>query len=646
MARRQAEFALHESRSSLARAQEIAQLGNWTLDLTTGELRWSNEVYRIFGVTPETYSPTLESATVMFHPDDREPALAALQRAYQSNEPDTANYRIIRPDGAVRILHSRGEAVTSADGHRQVVGTVQDITARHEAEAQRDLLATAVEQAAEMILITDADGSIEYVNPAFERITGYTREEAIGQTPRLLKSGKHEDAFYTELWDIVSRGEVWAGNFINKRKDGSEYEEEAVISPVRDAQGQIVQFVKVMRDVTQERTLEQQLRQAQKMEAIGTLAGGIAHDFNNILTAILGFAELAQQAAPAGSDTAENINEVLTASARARALVAQILAFSRQQEVERQPMDIIPLLKEAMRLVRAGLPSTIEIRTDLPGSAVVEADPSEIHQALMNLATNAGQAMPEGGTLHVSVEHLDLDAAACAEHQGLTPGLYVCLTVRDTGCGMDADTLGRIFEPYFTTKAVGEGTGLGLAVVHGITKSLAGDVAVTSEPGAGTAFHLYLPAADAGPAAEARPLAAAVGGDEAVLLVDDEPQVQTVVQRALERLGYRVTTCGDGREALAQLHATPDEFAVVVTDKTMPHLTGFELTREIRRHWPHLPVLMCTGLWDRDLVERAQGIGVTELVMKPLTGTELGHAIRRILDAPRPTPSRSRTPTA
>ena len=378
---------------------------------------------------------------------------------------------------------------------------------------------------------------------------------------------------------------------------------------------------------------QKQLIQTQKMESIGTLAGGIAHDFNNLLVPILGFTELALSALPHGSKNYENLSQVLNAGEKARDLVSQILAFSRQTEEEQRPIQLAPIIKEALKLLRATFPTTIEIRQNIaPETGVVNADPTQIHQILMNLCTNAKHAMPKGGLLEISMVNVDLNEEFCAQHEGLTAGTHVRLSVRDTGCGMNRETLERIFDPFFTTKAIGEGTGMGLSVVHGIVRSHGGNISVYSEPGIGTSFHIYLPVVES--IAEARPETAEPvrGGTESILFVDDDAIVAEIGSETLKRLGYRVATRTSSIEALELFRAKPGEFDLVVTDYTMPNMTGADLTVEILRIRPDIPVILCTGFSHAITQEKACALGIKEFVMKPIVGAELGRTVRRVLD--------------
>jgi len=593
----------------------------------------SPSVERILGYTPQEVIGMNLAQDLYVGPDQRDQLLTLLKK---NGFVEGFEAPVRRKDGSIAWMSGNVCTYTDHEGNLQgIEGIVQDITGRKKAEEERTRLATAIEQAAELIYITDTQGAIQYVNPSFEKITGYSKEEVMGRNPSILKSGKHDPAFYRDLWQTILNGEVWHGHFINRKKDGKLYEEEATISPIRDSSGAIINFVAVKRDVTKETMLERQLRQAQKMEAIGTLAGGIAHDFNNILAAILGYTELAKMDASVDSRVPENLNKVINASYRAKDLVTQILAFSRQSEHKLSPTNISLIIKEVLKLLRASLPATIEIRQHIkvnPGN--VMADPTQIHQVLMNICSNAGHAMRDtGGTLEVSLDRADLDSEFELQYPDLDPQDYLKLTISDTGHGMPPDILERIFDPYFTTKEIGEGTGLGLAVVHGIVESHKGYITAHSEHGKGTVFDVYLPkiedhiAERETVAGEAVPM-----GNERVLLVDDEEDIVQIYQKRLKQLGYDVFTHTSSLQAMEAFRSKPDSFDIVITDMTMPNLTGDRLAVEIKRLKPEIPVILCTGFSEKMTAEKASKIGVDAFLMKPISLTDLAKTIRIVLD--------------
>jgi signal transduction histidine kinase len=437
------------------------------------------------------------------------------------------------------------------------------------------------------------------------------------------------------MWSTIARGAVWNGRIVNRKKDGTLYEEEATITPIRDHTGRIVSYVAVKRDVTREITLKKQLRQAQKMEAIGTLAGGIAHDFNNILAAIIGYTELVRMDLAEDSALMANVNKVLGASYRARDLVAQILAFSRQTEQELKPVSISAIVKEALKLLRASLPVTIEIRQRIcMEPATILADATQIHQVLMNICTNAGHAMRlTGGILDVYLGEPREEFEPPLPLQHLAADHYLCLAIRDTGHGMSPEVLERIFDPYFTTKKKEEGTGLGLAVVHGIVTSHNGHITVESTPGQGTVFKIYFPFIPAKVFDHKKTMGSRLpGGTERVLLIDDEVDIVHVNRLMLERLGYTVSAYSDSHKAVAAFESDPQSIDLLITDMTMPGLTGDLVVRAVHARRPDLPIIMCTGFSEIITAEKAQALGVRKLMMKPLLVGELARSIRELLD--------------
>jgi PAS domain S-box-containing protein len=393
--------------------------------------------------------------------------------------------RYLRKDGSPVWTLVSVSVLKDAFGEPEFFLTViEDIAERKRAEEALVRLATAVEQAAESIVITDPDGIIQYVNPAFEFTTGYSRDEAIGRHSRLLNSGKQDSTFYADLWATIKRGDVWTGHFINRKKDGTVYEEEATISPVRDSSGNITNFVAVKRDVTKEVGLEKQLIHSQKMEAIGTLAGGIAHDFNNLLTAIVGYSQLAMGKLVQEDPLRSDIVEIEKAGQRAATLTSQLLAFSRKQVLQFKTLDLNALVTDLQKMLKRMIGEDIEIVALLNLELwSVRADPGQLQQVIMNLVVNARDAMPDGGKLTIKTNNVDLDS-----EYDLAQGSYVMISISDTGCGMDPETRSHIFEPFFTTKELGRGTGLGLSTVYGIIKQSGGSIRVDSELDHGTTF--------------------------------------------------------------------------------------------------------------------------------------------------------------
>jgi signal transduction histidine kinase len=379
--------------------------------------------------------------------------------------------------------------------------------------------------------------------------------------------------------------------------------------------------------------LENQLMQAQKMEAIGTLAGGIAHDFNNILFSIIGFTEISISAVPPGSKLEDNLQRVLNAGIRAGDLVKQILAFSRQTDREIKPVQIKPIAKEALKLIRASLPATIEIHKDIRSDSPIMADPTQVHQIIMNLCTNAAHAMQDtGGRMVVSLIDVELGADVTDPHPDIAPGPFIKLTVSDSGCGIAPEIKDRIFDPFYTTKELGEGTGLGLSVVHGIVKDCGGMVTVESTPGEGSTFNIFFPVIESEQGAEIVTRAPLPTGTERILFVDDEESHVEMGKQVLELLGYRVTAQTSSREALKVFRAKPDEFDLVVTDLTMPKMTGDVLAKEIMAIRSDMPVILCTGYSGKITPAKAKALGIKEVVMKPAVVEEIARTVRMVLD--------------
>ncbi|MFH0957100.1 MAG: response regulator, partial [Pseudomonadota bacterium] len=514
----------------------------------------------------------------------------------------------------------------------------REIDQRRRTEEMQQLLTTAVEQAAEGIMITDSAGNIEYVNPAFEGITGYTKDEAIGRNPRILQSGRHDQTFYRELWGTLERGEAWKGQFVNKKKDGTLYQEDSVISPVRDRTGRIVNYVSVKRDRTVEIELQQQLFEAQKMEAIGVLAGGLAHDFNNLLQIVMGYSEAVLMRCKAGDGPGEkdrvNIERIYEAGKRGADLVKNLLTFSRKVEPEMSLVNLNQEILQIQALVSRTIPKTIKIDLRLNGDLEsILADSSQIGQILLNLAVNAKDAMPNGGTLTIQTDNVELDMEFCRRHLGAEPGRYVSLFVSDSGHGMDKKTLDHIFEPFFTTKEVGKGTGLGLATVYGIVKQHRGSVLCYSEPGIGTCFKIYLPSVERRKDSESCITAMGTpGGTDTILVVDDDEIVRDMTGEFLQGFGYSVITATNGKEALAIYQMERDRIELILLDLIMPVMDGRQCLKEILRINPKAKVVIASGYSESTLASGAVAAGAKGFVQKPYNMSQILTTIREVLD--------------
>ncbi|MCG8633529.1 MAG: response regulator [Desulfobacterales bacterium] len=496
-------------------------------------------------------------------------------------------------------------------------------------------LASAVEHIDEGLIIVDTNAIVLYVNPSFEAMTGILETEILGKPYPDFDKTDYDGISLQEIIRRAGKGKTWSGrqSVTNENKETRVFYTN--VSPIFHDSGGLLGYVFVRRDVTELTRVEKMLQQAQKMEAIGTLAGGIAHDFNNILFAIMGNTELTMEMTKDLPEIHAGLTEVYNSANRAKELVSQILAFSRQTEQEKYPVRIVPVIKEVAKFLQASLPSTIKIIIRIKtGRDLILADPTQIHQILMNLCTNASHAMKEsGGKITVRLYDAPLASPILARYSGVEKKDYVCLEITDTGCGIKKKYLDTIFDPYFTTKEQGEGTGLGLSVVHGIVKSHGGIIDVASKEDQGTAFTVLLPLHEDDetppvlPASDKSP-----EGSERLLLVDDEDSIVRVGRKALTKLGYKVKGMCDPREALKLLKDNPDKFDLVITDKTMPGMTGFMLAREAKNIVPELPVILCTGYSEEGEGEKVRAAGIDGVIEKPVDLTAMALAVRRVLD--------------
>jgi PAS domain S-box-containing protein len=607
------------------------------------KLLFVNEAYcRYFGETPEE----LIGHDFWHHVESGDrPMVVELLRSLDVSSPvGSIEHRATSASEELRWQQWTDRAIFDEQGNileYQAVG--RDITQQKRAEAGlrdsekrfRDML-ESVRLATVML---DVHGNITFCNSYLLGLTGWRREEVLGKNwfdmflPPEVKGGvaalfqeKLINGSFPRYYenDILTRqGErrtiAWNNSFL------------------RDPDGNVINGTSIGEDITDRRRLEMQLRHARKMEAIGTLAGGIAHDFNNILAAIIGYTEMVMMEVPEFSTIKRDLQQVLKAGHRARDLIKQILIFSRMEsEQEKLPVQLSLIVKEAVKWIRATLPTTIEIRQNIeddPGLGVALADPTQIHQVLVNLCTNAAHAMREkGGALSIRLSSAAFEEDARLRPPDLDPGSYFKLTVEDTGHGMAPSTLERIFDPYFTTKQIGEGSGLGLAIVHGIVKRHGGAITVHSEPGKGTVFHVYFPRIETARAPENAENEPIPGGTERVLFVDDEKALTAMSEKMLQRLGYRVLAKTSSIEALEAFRAHPDGFDVVITDYTMPKMTGLALAREVIRIRPDIPVILCTGFTEKIIADEAMKAGISEFALKPLNLREIARLVRRALE--------------
>jgi len=637
-ARIKAEATLRASEHNLQEAQKLAGMGSWRVEIGPAGERWSAspELRRIYGNPGDVPLPE-NFWFEAIHPEDRAMVAAIWTPFLRGEGPGECEHRIVIGGQTKWVLVRAQVRLDPGTGRPvEISGTSQDVTARKLAEADHARLVTAVEQAAETIVITDTNGTILYANPAFEKTTGYTRAEALGRNPRILKSGRQDPRQYREMWECLGRGEVWSGHFINRRKDGGLFEEEATISPVRDSSGRTVNYVAVKRDVSREVLLESQFRQAQKMEAVGQLAGGVAHDFNNILAAVMMHIGLLQLETALDAGTQASLKELGKEIQRGAGLTRQLLAFSRQQQLEPKRLDLHSLVAGLLNMLRRLLGEHIAI--DLPAAAGdphIDADAGMIEQVVINLCINARDAMPQGGRLALRTEAVELAPTDALEPGGARPGRFVRLSVTDTGTGMTTETIQHIFEPFFTTKDKGKGTGLGLATVYGIVQQHRGWVTVDSTPGRGTTFHVHLPVSDT----MVRPVVAketpspARGRGETILLVEDETSLRSTVAATLRHHGYKVHEAPDGPAALGLWQQEGARIDLVFTDIVMPNgMSGHELIERLVGEKPGLNVIATTGYSSSDPTLLSTVDNSITVLGKPFGPGVLLAAVRARLD--------------
>jgi PAS domain S-box-containing protein len=540
----------------------------------------------------------------------------------------------IRRDGSLADVNLSIAPLFGPEG--EVTGGVafmEDISEYKRVREEQARLVTVVEQAEEAIVFTDTAGSILYVNPAFEQISGYPRDELLGRNPSILKSGKHPASLYRELWETITGGGVWRGRMINKRKDGSLFEEEAVISAVRDTEGAVSGYVAIKHDVSQRIILEEQLRHSQKMEAVGRLAGGIAHDFNNILTVILGNAQILLSYQPGDATARERLETIQQAGQHAAELTRKLLAFGRKEIVEPKSLDVNEVLTGMQMMFERVIGEDVRLETKLGGGlGRIFIDPGQIEQVLMNLVVNARDAMPEGGTIELETEAVIRQEPSPEGQSGLKPGPCVRLRVTDSGHGMSPETLGHLFEPFYTTKP--RGSGLGLSTVYGILTQNRGAIDVESEIGAGTTFTIHLPVTDRTAEREAPDESVDEGltGTETILLVEDEESVRTLTREYLEELGYTVYDQPGPKAAIDFVREHDADINLLLTDVVMPEGGGGPLAQQIRKQRQGIGILFMSG-YAGDAIENQQLLEADyNLITKPFSLDSLAQKIREILD--------------
>jgi PAS domain S-box-containing protein len=632
--RRSIEQALNASTERYQRLVQNLPVG---IDRTTpgpeGQMIMANKaMVDIFGY--ESVEEILSATPASFYrnPEDR---ILYSRKLLSQGRVVGEKLRLKKRDGSTLIVSTTATVVKDESGKVEFFDSVfEDITEQEKNREELERFGLIIEQSAENIVITDTEGTITYVNPAFEKTTGYSALEAVGEKPSVLKSGEQGEAFYSELWETISAGDVWKGCFSNKKKDGTLYLEEATITPIRGASKEIVNYVAVKRNITRETELERQLLQAQKMEAVGQLAGGVAHDFNNLLQVISGYGEMTLADTEPGSSMHSGLSEIMKATQSATTLVRQLLAFSRQQVLRLEHLDLDEVVRELSKMIRRIIGEDISFTNHaIHGLRLTQADRGQMEQILLNLCVNARDAMSDGGKLSIETSNAHVDEEFCRIHSWARPGHYVCLSVTDTGCGMDEEQKQRIFEPFYTTKELGKGTGLGMSTVYGIVKQHKGMIHVYSELNLGTTFKIYLPEAQGlKEENEIDHVEETRGGSETILMAEDDDMVHKLTRTHLENAGYRVLAAIDGKEAVALFDTHMHEIDLVLLDVVMPFLGGRDVHDHICAECPGMPIIFASGYSTNAAHTNFILDKGMQLLQKPYTSEALLGLIRERLD--------------
>lgn len=509
------------------------------------------------------------------------------------------------------------------------------MTDRSGLDQKLHLQSTALDAAANAIVITNRDGIIQWVNPAFTKITGYSSDEIVGEHTRVLKSGKHDHLFYESLWNTVLSGNVWEGELINKRKDGSFYYEEQTITPVKDKNGSVTHFIAIKQDVTEKKKLEQQLLQSQRLESMGTLASGIAHDLNNIFHPImLGLSMIKEES----NNEYKNkwINMLEESANRGVSVLSQLLSFARGSGEEFELVNLRSLINETTKMLKATFPKDIEIVTDIGDDLWdISGNITQIHQVVMNICLNARDAMPNGGKLSIDLKNINIDESYAQVNIAAEPGTYVFIEITDNGIGIENEHLDKIFDPFYTTKEQDKGTGLGLSISYKIIRDHNGFIHAYSEPGSGTEFKIYIPAIIQGVSEtkeQALSKQAPQGNGELILVVDDESIIREVTKQTLESNGYRVVTADNGIEAVAKYVKNKEEFEVVIMDSMMPKMSGPASIKALKRINPDLKIIYSSGIKrEAQSVANISDDEINAELVKPYTIEQLLNTIHSVL---------------
>jgi PAS domain S-box-containing protein len=609
-----------------------APLMKTIFDMESGKLLDVNAKFcEVTGYSKEFVIGKHSAEVGILTPDDRQKLTDALVRDGRFSG---IKLKVHTATGAVLECVYYGELV-KVGKKQQLLCDILDVTEHRRAEEQIRKLSQAVEQSPATIVITDTHGNIEFVNPKFTELTGYTFDEVKGKNPRILKAEGNPPELYKKLWRTITAGKIWEGEFYNRKKNGELFWERAAISPLRNADGVVTHFLGIKEDVTEQKKVREQLLQSQKIEAIGQLTGGLAHDFNNILSVIGGYANLLQMRMAPNDPNRDKLQHILTATEKAGNLTHSLLAFSRKQIMKPENVNLNTIIFQFGAFIKRVIGENIAFKTSIGDETLyVHVDRGQIEQVLINLATNARDAMPDGGILNIETGQQTLDAAYVRSHGEGSPGHYAVVSVSDTGIGMDEKTRNMIFEPFFTTKEVGKGTGLGMAMVYGIVKQHNGFITVYSEPGHGTVFRILLPLIENSDETSMLPVDQTLPplGSETVLVVEDEPILRQLTQEILLMGGYEVLLAGDGKEAVRIFAENRDRIGLIIMDMIMPVMGGKEAAEEIRKIEPAIRVLFCSG-YSLEMLQSSNEPGViTECISKPVQPRELLKKVREVLD--------------
>ncbi len=632
--RRRTEKALRRSEARLAEAQRIARMGHWAWNIGENTLFWSDEIHRLFGFEAGAFEGTYEAFLEAVHPDDREGVERAVDEALAGRKPYAIDHRIVRPDGTERVVHEQGRVFRDEGGkpHR-MVGTVQDVTETWRAEETRKVqwarFLAIFENFPEFLYVSDPrTNEVLFTNRRLEEAIG---ESAVGKKCYEVLQGFTDPCPFCTNEIILSERKPYVWEQFNENLKRHFLVTDQII---QWPDGRDVRF-EVAVDITDRKTLEERLLQAQKMEAVGQLAGGVAHDFNNLLTAILGHAERAHRKTVPEDPLRVEVEQIRKAGQIAASLTRQLLAFSHRQTMDLRVLDLHEVVENIAIMLERLLGDDIVLETRTAGdSRLVKADPAQMEQVLINLAVNARDAMPEGGSLLAETSLTELDEAEASRRPGMEAGSYVVLSVTDTGVGMDDQVRSRLFEPFFTTKEAGKGTGLGLSTVYGVVRQLGGHVEVYSEPGHGSTFRVYLPRveADAGEKTAVASPSEGPGGVETILLAEDEDVVREMTRLELQDLGYTVLEAEGGLEALDRARACAETIDLLITDIMMPGMGGAELFEKLVCDRPDLRAVFISGFPEATVLQ-TDGLPEGSVYLeKPFTTESLAKAVRETLD--------------